>query len=822
MSTPPDAPSGLSSSQAADRLRTNGPNALPDAPGPSFLGRLLRQFRSAIIYLLLLALALDLGVWLYQGGEGVPVEGLAILAILLLNASLGVLQEYRSEHALGQIRALASPQVWVLRDRELGRITTRELVVGDVIRLEPGDRIPADARAIDPQSLAIDESILTGESLAVDKRPQDQLLSGTLAVRGKTLAEVTRTGPASAMGKLAATLGGIETLKTPLERRINALGSRIALYVGGLCAFMLVFGLLIEGLANLEAVVMFAVAFGVAVVPEGMPAVVTLALAFGVQRMARRHALVRRLAAVEALGSVTVIASDKTGTLTENRIAVAALETEDEAEALRALVLANDADLGLLAGDPLEVALLEYAARRDVDPGALRQKYPRLSARAFDSDWKYMRATVESERGSVTYLKGAIEVVLERCQLTPEEHSQWQRRAAGWASRGFKVLGLAMGPEVREEGLQLLGFATLWDPPRPEALAAVREARGAGIRVLMITGDHPITARAIAAQVGISDGPLMTGEELEKLSGAERSDAIAAAQVFARMRPEQKLQVVEALQTHGETVAMTGDGLNDAPALKRADVGVAMGRVGSDIAREVSDVVLLDDNFATIVAAVEEGRVIYDNLQKFLRFTFSTNVALTLLVLGSAVGSLAIGLRSVEGALLIPLTALQILWINFLGDGPPALALAFDRNPAVLKELPRARDSALLDPQSVRFVVFSGSVQGLLGLGMLAALPAFGLGFAETATSVFLFISVAKLVNVYPSRRVRSKPTKNAWLLVCVAFGIGLQVACVTVPWLKGMLGLDSIGLVGWVATAGGIAASWLASEAIVLLGRRV
>jgi len=805
---------GLSTAEASARLRAEGPNALQEVPGPSFLGRLLRQFQSAIIYLLLLALALDLGAWIYQGARGVPVEALAILSVLVLNAGLGVLQEYRSEHALAELRALGAPQVWALRDGELRHIPTRNLVVGDVIRLEAGDRIPADGRALDAHGLAIDESMLTGESLAQTKRSDDELFSGTLVVRGKTLAEVTRTGPSSAMGRLAATLGGIETLKTPLERRLDALGSKIARYVAALSVVLIAGGLAVEGLSHLETVVMFAVALAVAIVPEGMPAVITLALAIGVQRMARRSALVRRLASVEALGSVTVIASDKTGTLTENKLSVAALEANDESEALKALVLANDAEFGVLAGDPLDVALLEYAGRRGLDSAALREVHRRLDARPFDSEWKFMRVSVDSEQGTVSYVKGAFEVVLGRCRLNAEQRQDWHRRAAIWAARGFKVLGVAFQPGTGDDELTLLGFVTLWDPPRPEAAAAMARARGAGIRVLMITGDHPVTARAIAEQVGISGATVVTDADLEGLSDDHLHEKIAQAQVFARMRPEHKLRIVKVLQARGEIVAMTGDGLNDAPALKRADVGVAMGGGGSDIAREVADIVLLDDNFATIVSAIEEGRVIYENLQKFVRFTFSTNVALTGLVLGGALGSIFLGLRGPGGALLLPLTALQILWINFLGDGPPALALAVDRNAGVLEEPPRPPDAPLLDPPSIRFVLGTGIVQACIGLTMLLLLPALGFGVAETGTAVFLFASVAKLMNVFPARR-RAKQEPNRWLLLCVGFGVALQIACLTIPGLRSVLGLVPLSAGSLSVVLGAIATSWMLAELI-------
>jgi len=697
---------GLSTDEAARQLLELGPNALPPPKRPAWWTRLLNQFKNALIYLLLFALVVDLLTWARAGATRLPIEALAVAAVLLLNAGLGLLQEYRSERALEELARLGAPKAWVFRDGVLSHLEVSNLVPGDIVRLDAGDRIPADGRAENATFMRVDESLLTGESVPVEKGQGDELFSGTLLVQGNSELLVTRTGPTSAMGRLAGALSGIETGKTPLERSMDDFGTRIARYVGALSLIVVIGGLLIDGLGRFDQVLMFAVAFAVAIVPEGMPAVVTLVLSFGVQRMARRNAVVRRLSAVEALGAVTVIASDKTGTLTLNRMAVEDLNAVEEDEALRALALANDADHGSFAGDPLERGLCEFAQARGADVAAIRSAHPRISSRPFDTRWKYMRATVVMPSGALrSYLKGALEVVLERVTLTNAERARWMEASRQAAERGFKVIGLACGDGDREEGLQFLGFVTLWDPPRPAALGAVHDARSAGITVMMLTGDHPATALAIAAKVGIASPRALTGAEIERMTAAELAMSLREVRVFSRLMPEHKLRIVAALQASGEVVAMTGDGLNDALALKQADVAVAMGERGSEVAREVSDLVLLDDDFATIVAAVEEGRMIYENLLSFVRFTFSSNVALAVLVLGGAVGSLILGLRGAHGSLLLPLPALQILWINFLGDGPTALAISMDRCRGTMRSPPRARDRSLFDDKTLLRVV---------------------------------------------------------------------------------------------------------------------
>ncbi|WP_018112213.1 cation-translocating P-type ATPase [Thermus igniterrae] len=755
---------GLSSEEARRRLEEYGPNALPEKPPEPLWRKLLRQFQSPLIYILLFALGVDFSLWLHEGAQGLPVESLAILAILLLNAGLGALQEKRSEEALRRLKALAEPMVWVLRDGHFRRLPSRELVPGDVVRLEAGDRIPADGHLLEASGVLLDESVLTGESVPVEKGVGEEAFAGTLLVRGRALLEVRRTGLRSAMGRIAGLLAEMEEEATPLERRLQAFGHRVARWVLLLALALVALGFLVEGFS--AKVVLFAVALGVAAVPEGLPAILTLALALGVERMARRKAVVRRLAAVEALGSVTVIATDKTGTLTENRMEVQEVVGPDPEGALWAMVLCNDADLATGAGDPLELGLLRYAAQH-LDVEAVRRENPRLSERPFDSGWKFMRVT--TPKGS--YLKGAPEVLIPRLDLPEGEKARLLEEAEGHARQGYRVLALAFGQGEREEGLAFLGFVLLLDPPRPEVPEAVRRVQEAGVRVVMITGDHPATALAVARRVGIPAETVAVGEDLADLSDEE----LLEVDVFARVRPEDKLRIVEALQKAGEVVAMTGDGVNDAPALKRADVGVAMGQRGSDVSREVADLVLMDDNFATIVAAIEEGRSIYENIQKFIRFLFSTNLSEVLVVALGMVFAALLDLRDASGHLLLPLTAVQILWINLVTDGLPALALALDQNPGVLKRPPRPKESPLLDPPSLRFILLTGALKGGIALLILGFLPG-GVGLEAARSATFHFMAMGQLFFAYAARHTHLVPLPNAYLHGAVALGLLAQL----------------------------------------------
>jgi Ca2+-transporting ATPase len=576
-----------------------------------------------------------------------------------------------------------------------------------------------------------------------------------------------------------------------------------------------VLGLVAEGFEHAPGIVIFAVALAVAAVPEGLPAVLTVALALGVERMARQRAVVRRLSAVEALGSVTVIATDKTGTLTESRMDVRSLDASDVRRALQAVVLANDADATTGAGDPLDLGLLRHASAHGVDIARVRHEHPPVSERPFDSAWKFARVTVSEQGRPVSYLKGAPEVLIERCALSDADRESWREKAEAYAEEGFRVLAVAWGEGETESGLSLLGLVLFWDPPRPEVPEAVSTSLAAGIRVVMITGDHPSTALAMARQIGIPGIRVLTGEDLAEYQDSALAEAVAEVNVFARVKPEQKLRLVETLQAHHQIVAMTGDGVNDAPALKRSDVGVAMGQRGSDVSREVADLVLLDDNFATIVGAINEGRGIYDNIQKFLRFLFSTNLSEVLLVACGAMLAYALDLRDDAGGLILPLTAAQILWINLMTDGLPALALAFDRTPGVMQQAPRPADSPLLDRPSTQFVVGAGVMKALLALAVLGVVPLLGYELEVARSVAFHFMAVGQLLLTYPSRHTWIRPLPNPLLHAAVAVGIGIQVAAASLPFAAGLLGNASIPGELWGLVFGGAVVAWGAAEAL-------
>jgi Ca2+-transporting ATPase len=727
---------------------------------------------------------------------------------------MGVWQEYRAEDALAHLQALAAPKVWVCRDGSLVQVPATELVPGDLARVEAGDRVPADGVLKGEQGLLVDESMLTGESVPFNRAVGDEVFAGAICVRGLGWLSVTRTGPASAMGKIAGMLASIEVEATPLERRLTQFGNRIAQWVAVLAVVLLVAGVGIEGLDRIDEALLFAVAVAVAVVPEGLPAVLTLALALGTERMASRQAVVRRLASVEALGSVTVVATDKTGTLTENAMTVRSLDSPDRERALLATVLAAEADVDAGSGDPIEIGLYRHAAEQGLDPATTRSNHERISERPFDSEWKFMRVTVRDEAGEMSsYLKGAPEVLLERSSLSHDERVQWLERIERSAASGNRMLALAWAPGETETDLHWLGIVGMWDPPRPEVPAAIADTQRAGIRVVMITGDHPATARAIADDVGIASSSVMTGSDLEELDRADLVDRIRSVSIFARVSPKHKLILVEALQSNGEIVAMTGDGVNDAPALKRADIGVAMGQRGSDVAREVADLVLLDDNFATIAAAVDEGRSIYANILKFIRFLFSTNVALVVLVAIGVTGAAVLGLRDEYGNLLVPLLPVQLLWINVLADGPPALALGFDRNPGVMGQRPRPSSAPLLSPSDIRFIVVTGFIKAFLGLALYFALPALGYPGAVTQTAVFVYESLAQLAFAYPARRVDGSAARNRVLDTIVALSALLSILTFTLLPLRTLLGLASLALPVVAIVAGALLVTVLGAD---------
>lgn len=708
------AATGLTTAEAKARLDRHGPNRLPETRRRGPVSRFLAQFWNVLVLVLLGAAAVTagLGHWVDTG---------VILAVVLANAVIGFLQEGKAETAMAAIRDMLAPQAAALRDGQRVSLAGEALVPGDIVLLEAGDRVPADLRLIEAHGLAAQEAALTGESVPVEKdahpAARDALLgdrhsmlwSGTLVTQGAARGLVVATGTATEIGRIGGLLAGVADLTTPLVDQMNRFGRWLSGVILLVAALVLAWGYLAEQL-RFPDLFMAVVGMAVAAIPEGLPAVMTITLAIGAQAMARRQAIVRRLPAIEAIGAVSVICTDKTGTLTRNEMMVVAVETPggsftvsgegyaprgditpegDLAALARAAARCNDASLHRdgtdwhVDGDPMEGALLAFAGKIEGDHRCVRR-----DAIPFDSRHRFM--AVLSEDG-VVHVKGAPERVLAMCEGT--DAKDWHHRAEHLARRGLRILALAEGEASRLDrhapltGLKFLGLLGLIDPPRPEAVAAVAECQAAGIAVKMITGDHAGTAAAIAREIGLEHPDrVLTGADLDRLDGAALARAVLETDVFARTSPEDKLRLVAALQAGGLSVAMTGDGVNDAPALKQADVGIAMGRKGSEAAKEAADLVLADDNFATIAAAVREGRTVWDNLRKVIGFELPTSAGEALVV----VLALVLGLA-------LPITAVQILWVNLITGITLGLALAFEpTEPATMRRPPRPRAAPIL------------------------------------------------------------------------------------------------------------------------------
>ncbi len=750
---------GLTGAEAARRLAQHGPNRLPEAQGRGPVLRFLSHFHNVLIYVLL-------GAALVTGALQHWVDTGVILAVVLANAVIGFLQEGKAEAAMAAIREMLAPHAAVFRDGARMTVDGADLVPGDIVLLEAGDKVPADLRILEARGLAAQEAILTGESVPVEKTPgavaadaslgdrRSMLWSGTLVTQGTARGLVVATGPATEIGRIGGLLAGVEQLTTPLVAQMDHFARWLSFLILLASGLLLVWGYFV-GHHDFSEMFMAVVGIAVAAIPEGLPAVMTITLAIGVQAMARRNAIVRRLPAIEAIGSVSVICTDKTGTLTRNEMVVAAAETQEGifeitgegyapegnvtpagnlARLARAAALCNDAALSqrdgswVVEGDPMEGALLAFAGKV---AGDLRSDGRRLDAIPFDSRHRFMAVLTEGAEGRLTHVKGAPERVLRMC--SDVNVPEWLARADEMASRGLRVLALAERPETDERidpaaletGLSFLGLVGLIDPPRPEAIAAVAECRAAGIRVKMITGDHAGTAAAIAAQIGLENPHrVLTGADLDRLDDAQLALEVASVDIFARTSPEHKLRLVTALQANGLSVAMTGDGVNDAPALKRADAGIAMGQKGSEAAKEAADLVLADDNFASLAAAVREGRTVYDNLKKVISWTLPTNAGESMTV----VLALLLGLA-------LPVTAVQILWINLITGITLGIALAFEPTEVgTMARPPRPRNAPLLSGELVWHValvalLFLAAVFGIFSYAMDRGYP---LALAQT------------------------------------------------------------------------------------------
>jgi len=781
------SPEGLTVQEAARRLAEHGPNRLPDVRGRGPVLRFLMQFHNVLIYVLLGA-AVVTGVLQHWVDTGV------ILAVVLANAAIGFIQEGKAEAAMAAIRNMLAPKAAVLRGGRRVTVDGADLVSGDIVLLEAGDKVPADLRVLEARGLAVQEAILTGESVPVEKGTspvaadaplgdrRSMLWSGTLLTQGTARGLVVATGQATEIGRIGGLLAGVETLTTPLVAQIDHFARWLSFLILLAVGLLLVYGYYV-GHQEFSELFMTVVAVAVAAIPEGLPAVMTITLAIGVQAMARRHAIVRRLPAIESIGSVSVICTDKTGTLTRNEMVVAAAETPEGAfevsgggyapegvitpagdlvRLARAAALCNDAALqgrdGIwtVEGDPMEGALLAFAGKVGGDHSARR-----LDAIPFDSRHRFMAVLTETPDGRLIHVKGAPERVLRMCAGIDQHH--WHQSAETLAARGLRVLALAERAEEGgridaaglEGGLTFLGLVGLIDPPRPEAIAAVAECRAAGIRVKMITGDHAGTAAAIAAQIGLKNPTrVLTGADLDKLDDAQLAMEVADVDVFARTSPEHKLRLVTALQAHGLSVAMTGDGVNDAPALKRADVGIAMGLKGSEAAKEAADLVLADDNFASIAAAVREGRTVYDNLKKAISWTLPTNVGESMVLVLALLAGLA-----------LPVTAVQILWVNLITGVTLGVAFAFEPTEAgTMARPPRRRDAPILSGALVWHVILVSGLFFAAVFGVFSYATDKGYPLALAQTMAMNMLVVMEIFHLFFIRNIHS--TSLTWALV--------------------------------------------------------
>jgi Ca2+-transporting ATPase len=763
-----DAEQGLAIAEVERRLARFGANAIAAPPGtPSWL-RLARQLMAPLVLLLVAAGAVSAAL-------GEFVDAAVIFGVVIVNAAVGFVQEGRAEQALAALARRVVTQTTVLRDGLRQRIDAAGMVPGDIVLLGAGDHVPADLRLIQVRELLVQEAALTGESLAVEKHPahlpreipladrRNMAYAGTAAVQGQGLGVVVATGEDTELGRISRLIAATPELATPLTRRIASFSALLLWVIVALAAATFVVGLARGEGAG--AMFMAAVALAVAAIPEGLPAALTITLAIGVSRMARQAAIIRKLPAVEALGSTTVICTDKTGTLTQNRMSVQAVHAADRIACLRAAVLCSDAAIsgGHEVGDPTEVALLVAARDDGIDIDALRDACRRIDILPFDSRHQYMATLDESpeQGGPEISVKGALERVLGFCRDADRERIEAE--ALALAAQGMRVLAFACGRPTGTQlsrdalhgNLEFLGLVGMMDPPRPEAAAAVAECRRAGVRVVMITGDHAATAQAIAARVGIADGEksALTGRQLAVLDEAGWQRAAREVNVFARVEPEQKLRLVEALQREGEIVAMTGDGVNDAPALKAADIGVAMGLGGTDVAKEAAAMVITDDNFATIVAAVREGRGVYDNLVKFITWTLPTNIAEGLVILVA----IAAGTQ-------LPITPLQILWVNMMTALLLGLMLAFEPiEGRVMDRPPRPPRAPIFDRALGLRTLLVGvmTLAGAFGLFLFELDRGAAIEYARTAAvNVFVAVEIAYLFNC---RSLTGSPGSVGW-----------------------------------------------------------
>lgn len=775
---------GLTTSEADSLLKKYGLNQLPSKQRYTALKLFLGQVKNTMSLLLFAAAFVSLFV-------GDFVDSSLILLILGLNIGLGFYQEYKASKELEALRKLEISNSRVLRDGVEKKIPSYEIVPGEVVILEAGDKVPADGILIENYELSVNEASLTGESAPIAKGIKDnenQLFFGTIVVSGRGKFNVLKTGRETKFGSIALNLADIEEADTPLEVALSNLAKKVGLVAVVLA--VLILGIRVSQGFDVTEVFFTSVALMVAIVPESLPAVLTVVLAIGVHRMYKRHALIRKLSAIESLGAATVICTDKTGTLTENKMQVkeTMFPNRKEKELIASSVLCSSASLVLkeygkgfdVLGDTTEGALLEWAMKKGTDIEILRSQNKLLEEVPFSLKTRMMTTVWEMNSKLVLFTKGAPEVVLPLCDLSPKALNEIEKRYQKMASSGLRVLAFGMkssisGKKVTNRDLEFIGLVGIADAARPEAKQAVIVAKKAGIKVIMITGDNELTARAIGEEVGIlgKDNEILTGVQLSELTDEQLDQALENVRVFARVVPEHKLRIIQALQRKGEVVAVTGDGVNDALALKQSQVGVAMGITGTDVAKEASDIVILDDNFVTIISAVEQGRLIYNNLLKVVKFLLAGNFSEVLLIIICVLGGLP-----------TPLLPVQILWINFVTDGLPALSLAADpAHQHLMSVSPRQKGERLLNAGSMHFVLIAG-----LSISLITALVFYFVflyqGVEIARGGAFSTMVVLQMIMVFFVRR-RHLFWKNRYLLLSVGFVLLMQLLIVTYPSLR-------------------------------------
>lgn len=870
---------GLSAEEARTRLEKYGRNEIKEEKEISPLGIFLSQFTDFLVIILIVAAVVSYSIGFFPNQEPHTVDTILILIILLANGIFGFIQDYKAEKSIQALKERASPSSLVLREGKKREIDSEEVVPGDIVFVEQGGSIPADARILDSTNLATDEAALTGESLTVSKRAgslkeetplaerSNMLYKGTNVTRGRGKALVVGTGMETEVGKIASEIQQAESRETPFQVEVNKLGKRIGIGVLFICGLVVLVEFLSSSVAILE-IFLTSISLAVAAVPEGLPAIVTLSLALGSRKMMDKNALVRKLPVVESLGSVDVICTDKTGTLTEDMMTVKRVyfdgqsyrvtgqgystggdfvvqEGPEEGQGVDSEVLqpllkcgvscnnaeetAGGDDEGNYRGDPTEVSLLVSGAKAYLNREEIESENPREREISFTSDRK--RMTVVQRDGTV-YMKGAPEVVLERCdriyrggrpvELTEEKREEILRRNDEFAQDALRVLGFAFKSEENyaeleeeelEEGLVFLGLQGMIDPPREEVKEAVEDCRQAGIEVVMVTGDNPTTAKAVGKEIGFYSERAVEGSQIENMSERELQRTLEEVDIFARVSPSHKVKILKALQDSGHIVAMTGDGVNDAPALKNSDVGVSMGERGTDVAQQSSDMVLLDDNFRTIRDAVSEGRGIFDNIRKFVNYLLSANTAEVLVVFLASL----LGPWLFTGNEFLALTAVMLLWINLLTDGLPALALGVDpKSPGIMARKPRSAEEGVIDSR----MLYSITSMGILMAAVTLTLFGFYLPDIQLAQTVaFTSLVVFELVRIQAIRsRYQVSIFSNKWLVMAVISSLGLQLLVLYSP-LNDFFGVSPIGLAPWLAILAGLVTFGLGTWVLVKVG---